>query len=361
MAVFTKQNVNMFMVLLLLLMAPCCLAQEYFPDIPGYKTLICDFHMHTVFSDGLVWPTVRVDEARREGLDAIALSDHIEHQPHKEDIPTNHNRPFEIASENAKKNNILLIKGAEITRDTPPGHYNAVFISDINPLETPDFLKVIKLANEQKGFVFWNHHDWKGTEKGDWKEVQTTMAGNEWLHGMEVANGKKYYPRAHKWCLEKNLTMIGNSDLHHPSIDYKYTPDNHRTLTLVFAKDRSVEAIKAALIARRTVVWHNNKVIGREEYLKPLFNQCVVMSKPHYINKKRNAFFEVENKSLVSFELLETGKDKPKTINLPAGSKIIMKTKMPKNSNNKTLSYTVKNFLVEPEKGLSVEFNISKN
>jgi hypothetical protein len=30
------------------------------PDILGYKTLKCDFHIHTVFSDGDVWPTVRV-------------------------------------------------------------------------------------------------------------------------------------------------------------------------------------------------------------------------------------------------------------------------------------------------------------
>ncbi len=30
------------------------------PDIPGYKTLKADFHMHTVFSDGQVWPTMRL-------------------------------------------------------------------------------------------------------------------------------------------------------------------------------------------------------------------------------------------------------------------------------------------------------------
>ncbi len=34
-----------------------------FPDIPGYKTLLCDFHQHTVFSDGSVWPNIRVQEA----------------------------------------------------------------------------------------------------------------------------------------------------------------------------------------------------------------------------------------------------------------------------------------------------------
>ena len=42
------------------------------PDLPGYVTLKCDFHMHTVFSDGNVWPTVRIDEALHDGLDAIA-------------------------------------------------------------------------------------------------------------------------------------------------------------------------------------------------------------------------------------------------------------------------------------------------
>ncbi len=43
------------------------------PDVKGYKTLKCDFHQHTVFSDGQVWPGVRVQEAWREGLDVIAI------------------------------------------------------------------------------------------------------------------------------------------------------------------------------------------------------------------------------------------------------------------------------------------------
>ena len=56
------------------------------PNLDGYTTLKCDFHMHSVFSDGLVWPTVRVDEAYREGLDAISLTEHIEYRPHKKSI-----------------------------------------------------------------------------------------------------------------------------------------------------------------------------------------------------------------------------------------------------------------------------------
>ena len=38
------------------------------PGFDGYQTLKCDFHIHTVLSDGSVWPTVRVQEAWREGL-----------------------------------------------------------------------------------------------------------------------------------------------------------------------------------------------------------------------------------------------------------------------------------------------------
>ena len=100
------------------------------PDVPGYVTLKCDFHIHTIFSDGLVWPTVRAEEAWREGLDAIAITDHIEYQPHKTDVSTNHNRSFEIARVTGKELDVLVIKGSEITHQMPPGHLNAIFLTN---------------------------------------------------------------------------------------------------------------------------------------------------------------------------------------------------------------------------------------
>jgi len=44
-----------------------------FPDVPGFKTLKCDFHQHTVFSDGSVWPDIRVMEAL---MDDSWIGDH---------------------------------------------------------------------------------------------------------------------------------------------------------------------------------------------------------------------------------------------------------------------------------------------
>ena len=38
------------------------------PGFDGYQTLKCDFHIHTVFSDGLVWPSIRVQEAWTEEI-----------------------------------------------------------------------------------------------------------------------------------------------------------------------------------------------------------------------------------------------------------------------------------------------------
>ena len=103
------------------------------PEIPGYVVLKCDFHMHTVFSDGNVWPPVRAEEAWREGLDSFSVTDHIEYLPHKDDMKINHNRPFELVRGRAQALNMLVDRGSEITRDVPPGHFNAIILRDCNP------------------------------------------------------------------------------------------------------------------------------------------------------------------------------------------------------------------------------------
>src|SRR5512138_59970 len=73
------------------------------PNVPGYRTLKCDFHMHTVFSDGEVWPTTRVNEAWREGIDCISITDHAGYNPNKADVEPDLSRPFAIATPLAKR------------------------------------------------------------------------------------------------------------------------------------------------------------------------------------------------------------------------------------------------------------------
>ncbi len=282
------------------------------PDIPGYLTLKCDFHMHTVFSDGRVWPTVRVEEAWREGLDAIAITDHVEYKPHRKDVRPSCNRPYEIALPAAKGVGLILIRGAEITRDMPPGHINATFLKDADVLDTNDWRDALKIALEQGAFIFWNHPGWTGQQpdgKSRWYPEHTWLYEEGLMHGIEVVNGDSYYPLAHGWALEKKLTIIGNSDVHNPTgLDYDFAKGEHRTMTLVFAKERNEEAIKEALAARRTAVYYRDRVIGEEEYLRAIFDESVKVLNPEVVIKgKDKTNIRVHNESELDFELIAEG------------------------------------------------------
>jgi hypothetical protein len=330
-----------------------------FPDIPGYKTILADFHTHTVFSDGLVWPTVRMDEAWREGIDAIAVTDHIEYQPHKDYVSQDHNASYKVAMPTAQRKNIMLIKGTEITRGTPPGHFNAVFIKDVDPINTEDFEEAVEAANKQGGFVFWNHPGWKGTELGKWQEIHQTLYDKKWLGGVEVLNGSTYYPEAHEWCLEKGLAMLGNSDVHQPSLRHSSETGDHRALTLVFVKEFTQDGVKEALNEARTAAWDNNRMIGREEHLGPLFDASIEVFAAHH--KNRNTLWvEMKNNSHLTYKLKRTGNIGPGRITLEADSKVIVQVENRAQDAEITLDYEAENVLIAPDKGLPVKLTIPK-
>jgi hypothetical protein len=329
-----------------------------FPNLPGYVTVKCDLHMHTVFSDGEVWPTVRVAEAWRQGLDAISITDHLEYQPHKQDVATRHNRPYDLAAEPAAARGLLLVRGAEITRDTPPGHFNAIFTSDNEELAMKDFLEAIQRASGQGAFVFWNHQGWKGPEKGRWLDVHTTMFENKWFQGMEVCNGDEYYPDAHQWCLEKKLTMLGNSDIHDPDLRKRSLPGDHRTMTLVFAKAKSLPAIKEALMEGRTAVWYKDQIIGRKEFLEPLFGECVQVVPPQ-VWRRKTVWVQVQNKCDADVHLKRSGNPGPSQLTLRAQTTTLVPIAVEDPTAPVQLTYTATNFLIAPDTGLPVTLTLS--
>ena len=277
----------------------------FFPDLDNYKTLLTDFHQHTVFSDGLVWPTIRVEEAVKDGLDAISLTDHLEYQPFSKDIPNpDRNKVYKVAKDFTDRINktvdkkLIIINGQEITRSMPPGHMNAIFLNDANKLLHPDdSLKGIEEANKQNAFVFWNHPAWPaqrsdGIAKLD--EFHRYLIDNNLLHGIEVVNELYYSEEALDIALKNNLTIMGTSDIH-GLIDwlFKVPDDNesenknlpgHRPITMVFAKSKDKKSIKEALFEGRTAVFYNEMLIGKEEYLKPLIEKCLVINNVNNLN-----------------------------------------------------------------------------
>ena len=227
-----------------------------FPNTEKYKVIVADLHTHSVFSDGAVWPNVRVEEAVRDGIDLLAITEHLEYQPHIDDIPhPDRNRSFDIAEDIAKNKDLTVINGAEITRMFPPGHINAIFIEDANKLiyldeakisEAKEILKEVPEesltnyedlswledaalaslwpvksalieARNQNAFTFWNHPAWSSEEfigEPMLREIHKEFFRDNLLHGIEVANGDGYSEEAFRIALEYGLTVLGTSDVH---------------------------------------------------------------------------------------------------------------------------------------------------
>ena len=277
-----------------------------YPDIAGYTTLKADLHIHSVFSDGSVWPNIRVIEALRENLDAISLTEHLEYQPHSEDIPhPDRNRAYHLAVAEAKEHDLLIVPGSEITRSEPVGHSNAVFISDANKLLADKPEKAFQEAKKQNAFVFWNHPAWhrqSPTGTPILSDFQKERIKKGELHGIEVINSVDYAEESLALALENNLTIMGTSDIH-GLIDWDYTEKgSHRPITLVFAKERSLASLSEALFAGRTVAVLNGLMVGKPEFLKPLLQASIEVGEASYIDETQ--VLEVELKNISSSDLL---------------------------------------------------------
>ncbi|MDT8415226.1 MAG: Sb-PDE family phosphodiesterase [Flavobacteriaceae bacterium] len=284
-----------------------------FPDIPGYKTLKTDLHQHTVFSDGSVWPDIRVMEALMDGLDVISLTEHLEYQPHQADMPhPDRNRSYQIALEEAKDHDLIIIHGAEVTRKMPPGHNNAVFIEDANLLMIKDSLKVFEEANRQGGFVFWNHPHWEAQRKDGVARLEPfhrELIAKNLLHGIEVINDLTISDEALQIALNHNLTIMGTSDVH-GLVDWRYgiQKGGHRPITLVFATERKPEAVREALFNRQTVAFFGQTLVGRQNFLNPLLQYSINFKEAAYQGDTHIVTIKIINDTGIDFTLLNKSK-----------------------------------------------------
>ena len=279
-----------------------------FPDLPGFKTLVCDLHMHTVFSDGSVWPNIRVMEANKDGLDVIATTEHLEYLSWVNDIPQpDRNRSYELAKGFAGNSGLLVINGSEITRDMPPGHANAIFIKDANKLINDDPIESYLAARKQDAFIFWNHPYWASQSPDasvPLDQLHIEMINNGLIEGIEIVNDTTYSNEAFQLALDYNLTILGTSDIH-DIVDWQYRipSGGHRPVTLVFAREKNEDALKKALKNGQTVVWFNKKLIGKPDYLLPLMNSSLKVQSANYINNTTIVHLVISNNSDAPYTL----------------------------------------------------------
>ena len=269
------------------------------PNIENYITLKCDFHTHTVFSDGKVWPTVRVDEAWNDGLDVIAITDHIEYRPNKDIVVSDLNKSNEIAAKHAAGIGMFVIKGTEITRSKPIGHLNALFVKDVNKMQVEDPENAIDEAIKQGAFIMWNHPGWPN-DTSTMYNIHKKLIKEKKINGVEIfGNNFDLYPKVIEWCKETGLTVMGNSDIHYTVANTYGLEKMARPMTLVFATECSESGIKEALFAGRTLVYFFKTLAGREDLMTKLVQASVSIKE---INAKKN-MFEITNNSDIEYRI----------------------------------------------------------
>lgn len=279
------------------------------PQVNGYNVYKADLHTHTIHSDADVIPSFRVYEAWYDGLDIIAITDHIEYRSFEEKLvkyldkyvsdeykgAVNHridDRPLKegevmvdlnyVTREAAKyagRCGILSIPGAEITRPGDKiGHFNALFTADNNLIYDQDPVQAVRNAKAQGALVMHNHPGWKRTSI-DYTPTELVLYEEGLIDGIEVMNTDDFYPGIIDRALEKNIFMSANTDIHQTTPLEHYGFD--RPMTLILAKERTLEAVREALESCRTIAYGYNTLCGEEQLLKDFFVAGVKTSVMH--------------------------------------------------------------------------------
>lgn len=274
------------------------------PKVNDCLVLKSDLHIHTVYSDGNVTPEYRVQEAWTDGLDVMAITDHVEYRrwegqmvtflkgympegtkaentnlvgkkADERGILSDLNLPCRVAKSSAEQYGLILIPGIEITRDPLTiGHYNALFVKDANTIYDADPIVSIKNAREQGAIIVQNHPGWR-RKNLEVLEFEQKVYAEDLIDGVEIMNGSEFYPTVVDRASEKKMFMSANTDIHGTTARDYTSVGQLRDMTLILAKDKSLDSVKEALMARRTLAYAYGSIAGEEQLVRDFFNACI--------------------------------------------------------------------------------------
>lgn len=304
------------------------------PVIDGYTPYKADLHTHTIFSDGHLSMEARVRELWVDGLDVMAVTEHLEYRPHEktlvkylkdytkdgpkventnfvssgrpasaEGIHVDLNYPVEVARKSAEAYGVTIIPGIEITRKEEDwySHFNALFTTDNNAVYAPETIESIRNAKKQGALVMHNHPGWRHLDMKITKfEKRVYDAGL--LDGIEIMNGTEFYPQAIERAQKYNLFVSSNTDAHNPTAERYEMYGALRNMTIIYAKDQSLQSLREAIDARRTLAYSFGTLAGDEELLRKFFEASISVRKT-VVNSKGVATIVLTNNSSVDWLL----------------------------------------------------------
>ena len=154
------------------------------------------------------------------------------------------------------------------------GHYNALFIEDANTIYDADPIVSIKNAREQGAIIVQNHPGWR-RKNLEVLEFEQKVYDQDLIDGVEIMNGSEFYPTVIDRALEKEMFMAANTDIHGTTARDYTSVGQLRDMTLILAKDKSLDSVKEALKARRTLAYAYGSIAGEEQLVRDFFNACI--------------------------------------------------------------------------------------
>ena len=142
-------------------------------------------------------------------------------------------------------------------------------------------------ARAQGALVMHNHPGWRRTSL-EMTEVEKKAHAEKLIDGIEIMNGQEFYPKAITRAAEKGLFMAACTDIHATSSsDYRERGGYFRNMTFILAKDKSLESLKEALQADRTIVYSYGTLAGSEELMKKFFLKRLSRTFPKPLMQKK--------------------------------------------------------------------------
>ena len=224
----------------------------------GYEIIEADFHMHSRFGDGILSPFSLVLQARRQGLVAIAITDH--------------NQIFGARCARWFSKLIggpTVLIGEEIT--APSFHMIGVGLTE-RVTWRQSAAEAIAEIHRQGGLAIAAHPNRKYWSTFD-EDVMQKLDGTEVMHPVAYTSGERgkeireFYRRAE--ASGHNLTAVGSSDYH-------WFNSLGLCRTFVFVRNNDEREILDALRVGRTVVYDaEGTTYGRPELVRLLQEQPI--------------------------------------------------------------------------------------
>lgn len=163
-----------------------------------------------------------------------------------------------------------------------------------------------------------NHPGWR-RESIQHPDFELKAYGEGLIDGIEANNGTAFCPGTIDRAKEDNLFVASTTDLHDTSFEEYIGRGLRRDMTIILAKDRSLDAMRDALENRRTIGYGaGGTLMGQEYLLRQLFMSCVSISPVNGHN------IQLKNPTSLRFIIHPDGKN---PIVLPEFSSIILSDK----------------------------------